>query len=72
MKQLISYSKRLYAKDALLLAVDAFRSDYRISFYSESDDIITIEFKAKNNIEEIIGEFNNYVICVENRRGMEL
>ena len=72
MKQLINYCKRLYSHEALQMAIDAFREDFHISFEAETSDAYQITLKAEEDLEVTTGEFDNYVIRLENRSGLGL
>lgn len=70
MKQWIRFSKRIYTREALQMAVNAFCKDFQIAFATEDQEAYTIDFTGGEDLEEIIGEFNNYVIRLENRGGV--
>ena len=72
MKLWIRYSKRIYTREALQMAVNAFCKDFRIAFATEEQETYTIVFIGGKALEETIGEFDNYVIRLENRGGVGL
>ena len=67
MKQVINYDKRLYTHDALRAAVGAFSPQYPISLLRETREDYQIEFRDMVASDVVIGEFNNYLIQLENR-----
>lgn len=70
MKQVLSYDKRLYSRHAVLAAVCAFRQTVQVQMLTDTASAYRVAISCKNEPEQVIGAFNNYIICLENRSGM--
>ena len=72
MKQVLSYDKRLYSRRTVLAAVCAFRQTVQMEMLSDTAFAYRVAIRCKNEPEQLIGAFNNYMICLENQSGLGL
>lgn len=67
MKKVIKYDKRIYSPDAIKRAIDAFSPVHQITVRSENGAEYQLEFEITESSPRLSGEFNNYLIQLENR-----
>ena len=71
MKKVIRYHKLLYSEWTILAAIEAFSPQFSVDYLPETDKHYNVLFQITEQDEQVIGEFDNYIICLENRRVFE-
>lgn len=65
----VSYDLRIYSKKAIFKAMFDYTSIATIKKINITDQVILLKFSALSDLQEIILEFNNYAIQIENMVG---
>jgi len=67
MKRNVIYDTRLYSKESIITAVKSFSSDFKISILATLGNKCVVHFASDSDLDAVIGEFNNYLIYLENK-----
>jgi len=70
-RKTVDYDLRIYAAAAINTAVLAYRDIASIGITMPVPEIMRLSFPITPDTDEIIGEFNNYLIQIENRLGAQ-
>lgn len=69
MEEEVSYDLRIYSKEAIFKAIFDYTSIATVKTINIADQLMLLKFSALSNLQEIILEFNNYAIQIENMVG---
>ena len=69
MEQTISYDKTLYSPLVIQRAIEAYERIVDVKVIREDDSYIEVWFGERENLGQVVGEFNNFLIQLENQNG---
>ena len=70
--KIIKYDRMIYSASVIRRAVEAFQNNFDVSVLKEYQNYVEVQFRFGDHIEKLIGEFNNYLIQLENQNGLDL
>lgn len=69
MEQVISYDKTIYSPWVIQRAIEAYERIVDVKVIREDDSYTEVWFGGRENLGQIVGEFNNFLIQLENQNG---